>query len=302
MFRSVTHSVTTRLGTTTFQTLDYFGIRHTDDDEDEDASSPWHSRIYRRFSAKFGDRLPYVIFLGVLFILFVMAIVAEANQMDLPAESSHSQHLRGSQSQSNVTEHVSSTNTTLNKGSRSQSSTSFVFSLLLSVLFWVVMIQICRYLQHAVIQRSIRLDGGSATAAARQREALHLLAHVMQAGRAGPGAAMMSNRLRMALLERDFNGEDYEMLQALDDSPHPYRGATQEQIDRLPLHTITQREVTDGATAPGGPPTCNICLAPYEVDEEVRTVPCMHQFHRQCIDTWLRDRAVCPVCKQRVEL
>jgi hypothetical protein len=89
------------------------------------------------------------------------------------------------------------------------------------------------------------------------------------------------------------------MLQELDDSPRAQHGATQEQIDRLPLHAITTDELGEHESTPGGAPTCNICLGPYEVNDEVRTVPCMHKFHRHCIDTWLRDRASCPVCKYR---
>lgn len=176
-----------------------------------------------------------------------------------------------------------------------------MFSMFLSFLFWIAMVQLCRYVQRSIALRAISATNNGT--APPRRETMQFLAHMMQAGRTGPASAMLSNRLRMALLERDFTGDDYEMLQGLDEesstSPHPRRGAEQVQIDRLPLHTVTPREVADNATLPGGAPTCNICLGPYEANEEVRTVPCMHQFHKHCIDTWLRDRAVCPVCKHR---
>ncbi len=111
----------------------------------------------------------------------------------------------------------------------------------------------------------------------------------------------MSNRLRMALLNRDFTGDDYEMLQTLDQdvSPRASRGATQAEINALPLHTVSPMEAAnnEAETEAGGGPSCNICLGPYAVREEVRTLPCLHRYHRHCIDTWLRDRAICPVCK-----
>jgi hypothetical protein len=303
MIRGVLHSVTSRFSSLTFQFLDCVGIRGTEQEEGDEASAPWQSRVYRRFSAKFGNSLPYVIFGSVLVVLFIIAVAAETNEVDLRTEPVVSNHLRGTPTNhGNATIHLHLTKQSAPVSARQSSPRSpvaFIFSLLLSVMFWIVVVQICRYVQRAIISRS---GNSSGTTVTRQREAMQMLTQLMQQSRAGPGSAMLSNRLRMALLERDFTGEDYEMLQALDDSPVPFRGLDQARIDCLPLHTVTQREITDAATTPGGAPTCNICLEPYDANEEIRTVPCMHQFHKHCIDTWLRDRAVCPVCKIRVQI
>ncbi|KAK8644334.1 hypothetical protein V6N13_123644 [Hibiscus sabdariffa] len=42
---------------------------------------------------------------------------------------------------------------------------------------------------------------------------------------------------------------------------------------------------------------CSICLEGYEVDEEVREMPCNHFFHSGCIEKWLRIHGSCPICR-----
>lgn len=45
---------------------------------------------------------------------------------------------------------------------------------------------------------------------------------------------------------------------------------------------------------------CIICITDFSAGEEVRTLPCLHRFHRTCVDQWLSARSVCPLCKSRV--
>lgn len=48
---------------------------------------------------------------------------------------------------------------------------------------------------------------------------------------------------------------------------------------------------------------CCVCLSMVEEGEETRLLPCLHRFHRVCVDKWLDDgcRKTCPVCRFLVQ-
>ncbi|KAH0683757.1 hypothetical protein KY290_022392 [Solanum tuberosum] len=46
---------------------------------------------------------------------------------------------------------------------------------------------------------------------------------------------------------------------------------------------------------------CSVCLNEFQDDESLRLLPnCKHAFHIYCIDTWLRSRINCPLCRSGI--
>lgn len=44
---------------------------------------------------------------------------------------------------------------------------------------------------------------------------------------------------------------------------------------------------------------CLICMCEYAHGEELRFLPCMHIYHRECVDQWLMKALRCPECGER---
>ena len=42
---------------------------------------------------------------------------------------------------------------------------------------------------------------------------------------------------------------------------------------------------------------CSICMADIYEGEEAMVTPCAHAFHRECLDRWMQEQMVCPVCR-----
>ncbi|KAI4382826.1 hypothetical protein MLD38_008738 [Melastoma candidum] len=131
-------------------------------------------------------------------------------------------------------------------------------------------------------------------------------------------------RLQLALLDREFDDLDYETLRALDaDNVPTAPSMTEEEINALPIHkykvtgnhssavvplassSMLNEKKQDNGTGNGSMKsfedalTCTVCLEQVSAGELIRSLPCLHQFHADCIDPWLRQQGTCPVCKCR---
>ncbi|XP_062210750.1 E3 ubiquitin-protein ligase SDIR1-like [Phragmites australis] len=145
---------------------------------------------------------------------------------------------------------------------------------------------------------------------------------------------LQSLRLQLALLDREFDDLDYDALRALDadNSPHAL-SMSEEEINALPVFKYkvqaqqgsASSRKSDGSSqllasligsgdekkqdgfkadgtskTPEDELTCSVCLEQVVVGDLLRSLPCLHQFHVNCIDPWLRQQGTCPVCKHQV--
>jgi len=45
---------------------------------------------------------------------------------------------------------------------------------------------------------------------------------------------------------------------------------------------------------------CIICMCEFEIKENLKTLPCFHIFHSNCIDEWITNNPNCPMCKTNI--
>ena len=71
------------------------------------------------------------------------------------------------------------------------------------------------------------------------------------------------------------------------------QGLRPHEIEMLP-ETVLGSDFTDYE--------CSVCLEPMVKGETIRTLPCFHRLHKDCIDPWLRNKKFCPVCRASVSM
>lgn len=43
--------------------------------------------------------------------------------------------------------------------------------------------------------------------------------------------------------------------------------------------------------------TCVVCQDDIKSDEEIKVLDCKHEFHKNCINPWIKIRNLCPLCR-----
>jgi hypothetical protein len=75
--------------------------------------------------------------------------------------------------------------------------------------------------------------------------------------------------------------DDYEVLCRLDETVENRKGAAAGTIDSLPTQAVPPGGLLGAA---GEKLSCAVCLEEFVEGAELRALPCLHKFHKGCID------------------
>jgi hypothetical protein len=93
-------------------------------------------------------------------------------------------------------------------------------------------------------------------------------------------------------------GEDVRSM----DATRTNRGVQREVIDRINVFTFSREEGGAEEEDEDSTRSCCICLEAFDEGDQLRMLPCLHDFHTGCIDPWLKQNCTCPLCKEDVEM
>jgi len=82
-------------------------------------------------------------------------------------------------------------------------------------------------------------------------------------------------------------------------APNAMHAANQSQIDQLPTSIFESSTISENTNTELL--TCRVCLSEYEDGDVLRTLPCFHRYHAECIDRWLVRDNKCPMCKHEID-
>lgn len=102
--------------------------------------------------------------------------------------------------------------------------------------------------------------------------------------------AMHESLQQLQQMQRAFGGNDAW-------PPPAGRGASLATLNATTAIIVHEGE---GGGRDAGTNQCMVCLETFEQGEELRILPCIHRFHKVCIDRWLMQRSECPTCKNRI--
>ncbi len=72
-----------------------------------------------------------------------------------------------------------------------------------------------------------------------------------------------------------------------------------DRIRQLPT-LLWKRSMADGREENHTLVKCQVCQFTYEEDDELRSLPCGHYFHRECVDSWLSTKDTCALCRKPI--
>lgn len=104
----------------------------------------------------------------------------------------------------------------------------------------------------------------------------------------------------VSTVPQDINPDEmtYEQLLALQERiGFVSKGFTEDQIKKIPSFKYSKR---NNHNIQKDDVLCTVCQEEFRENDHLRQFPCLHSFHVDCVDGWLKKEKVCPNCKEEI--
>ncbi|XP_068613332.1 RING finger protein 215-like [Brachionichthys hirsutus] len=92
----------------------------------------------------------------------------------------------------------------------------------------------------------------------------------------------------------------YQDQQLNDDLELHSKQAVLKRMSSLKTKRYRQPKLWRDPRQSGETDDCAVCLEPFNNNQCLRVLPCLHEYHRECIDPWLLLQHTCPLCKRSI--
>eukprot|EP00326_Haptolina_ericina_P042162 CAMPEP_0181250868 /NCGR_PEP_ID=MMETSP1096-20121128/46553_1 /TAXON_ID=156174 ORGANISM="Chrysochromulina ericina, Strain CCMP281" /NCGR_SAMPLE_ID=MMETSP1096 /ASSEMBLY_ACC=CAM_ASM_000453 /LENGTH=145 /DNA_ID=CAMNT_0023348373 /DNA_START=180 /DNA_END=617 /DNA_ORIENTATION=- len=118
------------------------------------------------------------------------------------------------------------------------------------------------------------------------------------AGELSPAAMQRQEQLLRRLQAREITPLELLILREfVEHLQHNRSGASARDIDNNTASWV----VEDVTKLPEELRSCCVCLEDVTPGSRVRTLPCLHTFHAECAEEWLKKKKVCPLCQSSID-
>lgn len=81
------------------------------------------------------------------------------------------------------------------------------------------------------------------------------------------------------------------------DAPLPYILVPKKKTNKQSSESATASNLMEKSTIESGA-FCCVCLSRLNNKDEIRVLPCLHEFHKVCVNRWLKGHhKTCPLCR-----
>ena len=98
----------------------------------------------------------------------------------------------------------------------------------------------------------------------------------------------------MSFIGNNMGGQQNDLNELIERMLHYSR---ENPTDQAILSELPETRIDDIKKLDKDKQNCVICMEDFKNGDKITNLPCLHMFHTNCIQSWLKTQNTCPICK-----